>query len=155
MAMTHRLYTPDATIPAKVFFHLDSVSCSPLLAHSQIANGLTTDVIAELNRQLEMDVAFLCRVMGIDRTTFQRRAKNADPTKRTLNSEQSAKVYLFVKAMDAAIGLFEGNKQKALAWLGKPARSLGMVCPIDMLSTPAGVEAVLDLVGQIEHGVVI
>lgn len=39
--------------------------------------------------------------------------------------------------------------------LGKPARSLGMVCPIDMLSTPAGVEAVLDLVGQIEHGVVI
>ena len=59
------------------------------------------------------------------------------------------------QVMEAAIGLFEGNVDKAKGWLQKPARALGHSCPIDLLSTPAGVEAVLDLIGKIEHGIVI
>ncbi|WP_429114309.1 antitoxin Xre/MbcA/ParS toxin-binding domain-containing protein [Aeromonas rivipollensis] len=41
----------------------------------------------------------------------------------------------------------------ALSWLHRPAWSLGGVAPADLLTTSMGVQAVVDLVGQVEHGV--
>ena len=153
--MSHRLYVPVTTAKPKGFLQLVAIPDSLLVAHQQIACGLTTDVISELASQLAWEPAAICRIVGIERTTFQRRAKKSDASSRVLNSEQSAKIYLFTKVMEAAIGLFDGNVDKAKGWLQKPARALGQSCPIDLLSTPAGVEAVLDLIGKIEHGIVI
>jgi putative toxin-antitoxin system antitoxin component (TIGR02293 family) len=38
-------------------------------------------------------------------------------------------------------------------WLRAPNRALGMVAPISMLDTDLGAEAVLDVLGRLEHGV--
>ncbi len=153
--MPHRLYVPVTTQKPKGFLQIASIPDSLLVADQQVANGLTTDVVSELATELAWEPSVICRIVGIERTTLQRRAKKTDATSRVLNSEQSAKIYSFTKVMAAAIGLFEGDIDKAKGWLQKPARALGHNCPIDMLSTPAGVEAVLDLIGQIEHGIVI
>ena len=62
-------------------------------------------------------------------------------------------MYGVVLALDAALSLQENDAVMALSWLHRPAWSLGGVAPADLLTTPMGVQAVVDLVGQVEHGV--
>ncbi|WP_268844002.1 MULTISPECIES: antitoxin Xre/MbcA/ParS toxin-binding domain-containing protein [Aeromonas] len=42
----------------------------------------------------------------------------------------------------------------AMAWLHCPAKGLGGEIPMNILTTPSGVQAVVDLIGRIEHGVI-
>ncbi|MDG9856969.1 MbcA/ParS/Xre antitoxin family protein [Pseudomonas nitroreducens] len=52
------------------------------------------------------------------------------------------------KILEAAIGLFGGDKPKALNWLNSPARALGGVIPVD-----ASTNDVLLLINRLECGV--
>ena len=47
----------------------------------------------------------------------------------------------------------EDDALRALSWLHRPARGLGGVAPATLLTTQMGVQAVIDLVGRIQHGV--
>lgn len=47
----------------------------------------------------------------------------------------------------------ENDNTKSIAWLHQPAKGLGGKMPAELLSTSVGVQAVVDLVGRIEHGV--
>lgn len=55
--------------------------------------------------------------------------------------------------MGEAVGLFEGDREKATLWLEQPARALGHQRSIDLLDTEGGIRMVRDLIGQLEHGV--
>lgn len=57
--------------------------------------------------------------------------------------------------MAAAIALCEGDEVRAIQWLKQPARSLGGIRPIDYLDSPEHVQDVLDVIGRIEHGVLL
>jgi hypothetical protein len=46
-----------------------------------------------------------------------------------------------------------GSRQQAMHWLGTPVRALDFATPISMLATKKGVEKVMDVLGQMEHGV--
>ncbi|WP_324041877.1 MbcA/ParS/Xre antitoxin family protein, partial [Aeromonas caviae] len=59
------------------------------------------------------------------------------------------------KRRDAALSLQEDDALRALSWLHRPARGLGGVAPATLLTTQMGVQAVIDLVGRIQHGVCI
>jgi len=59
----------------------------------------------------------------------------------------------YAKVLVAAVSLF-GNEQQALRWLKEPVRALGNKRPIDMLSNDANAEAVLNVIGRLEHGVI-
>jgi len=50
--------------------------------------------------------------------------------------------------------LYAGDEEAARRWLGEPSRGLGGRKPVDMLTTSAESESVLDLIGRLEHGVV-
>ncbi|WP_368162900.1 antitoxin Xre/MbcA/ParS toxin-binding domain-containing protein [Aeromonas sp. s6] len=65
------------------------------------------------------------------------------------------RVYGVVLALDAALSLQEDDALRALSWLHRPARGLGGVAPATLLTTQMGVQAVIDLVGRIQHGVCI
>lgn len=46
-----------------------------------------------------------------------------------------------------------GDREQAMRWLGTPVRALDFATPISMLGTKEGVEKVMDVLGQMEHGV--
>lgn len=46
-----------------------------------------------------------------------------------------------------------GGRAEAAKWITEPARGLGGKRPMDLLSTPAGVEAVEALLGRLDRGV--
>jgi len=52
------------------------------------------------------------------------------------------------EVLEAAIKLFGENEAEAINWLNKPALALGRVKPVE-----ANNADVLNLIGQIEHGV--
>ena len=46
-----------------------------------------------------------------------------------------------------------GDEAEALRWLGTPIRALNYATPISLLANPKGIEAVLAVLGRLEHGV--
>ena len=88
-------------------------------------------------------------ITDIAPATLDRRKKDG-----YLNTAESDKVYRLLRIIDAATELFLGDQAKAMAWCRKTVRGLGLRAPIDMVKTSAGTEAVLDYIGQIEHGIV-
>jgi len=82
-------------------------------------------------------------------TTLERRAK-----KGRFTTQESDRLYRLAQVFEAVQSLFEGDTEAARRWLYEPAKALGGRRPIDMIKTSAEARMVLDLIGQIEHGVV-
>jgi DNA-binding CsgD family transcriptional regulator len=60
--------------------------------------------------------------------------------------------YELTAAIDRATEVI-GDRQEAMRWLGTPVRALNFTPPISLLSTPDGTRRVLEVLGQMEHGV--
>lgn len=69
-----------------------------------------------------------------------------------LNREQSGRVWKFAEILARATEVF-GSQSAAEQWLESPAMALEQRKPIDLLSTPAGVEAVEQHLTRLEYGV--
>lgn len=128
-----------------------SLPRQPVDAHIKILAGFSADIVSRLSTETHIDEVTICQLVGISRTTLHRKNKES---KNVFSVEQSGKLYLFARALDAAMGLFNGDMQASIQWLKTPARALGGEPPMNMLTTPTGAEAVIDLIGRIEHGVV-
>lgn len=120
-------------------------------AHRQILAGFPFDIVSRLSTETDLDEKTICQWIGINRATYRRKNKE---DKIILSVAQSGKLYLFVMVLDTAMQLFNGDMAATIQWLKTPARALDGECPLHMLTTPIGVEAVIDLIGRIEHGVV-
>ncbi|GJA16953.1 MULTISPECIES: antitoxin Xre/MbcA/ParS toxin-binding domain-containing protein [Aeromonas] len=146
--------TPDAVHhPLRRTTRLESLDVprEALNVHLWIVAGVPADIIHQLAALVETDVGVICKLTGISRSTVTRRLK-ADTA---LSISQGARVYGVVLALDAALSLQEDDALRALSWLHRPARGLGGVAPATLLTTQMGVQAVIDLVGRIQHGVCI
>ncbi|WP_380179065.1 antitoxin Xre/MbcA/ParS toxin-binding domain-containing protein [Kalamiella sp. sgz302252] len=120
-------------------------------AHRLISRGLDASLVKQMAKELRLDEALLCRMAGIDRNTYSRRLNSAS---QLFSVEQGGRIYMLGRVLSAANQLFNGNTTRMVEWLNTPAKALGGQKPADMTSTPAGAEAVLNLIGQIEHGVI-
>jgi putative toxin-antitoxin system antitoxin component (TIGR02293 family) len=89
------------------------------------------------------------KAVGMSLRTYQRRRERLD---ERLSSEQSGRTWKFAEILGRATELF-GSQEEAERWLGRPAVGLDQRKPIDLLSTPAGVETIEDHLTRIEHGV--
>ncbi|MNY72187.1 hypothetical protein D3C86_2106850 [compost metagenome] len=56
---------------------------------------------------------------------------------------------------EEALSLFGNDKVAATEWMHSPVRGLGSKRPIDMLGTRVETNAVFDLIGQLEKGVLV
>lgn len=54
---------------------------------------------------------------------------------------------------ERAIELFEGDAAMAEKWLSEPNRALGWKSPNEILSSQSGIDEVLRLIAQLQHGV--
>jgi len=82
------------------------------------------------------------------------RALCATEPKPRLSPEESDRAYRLAVILAAAVELFEGDEKAARRWLNTPAKALGGATPVSYLDTEAGADAVRDLIGRLEHGII-
>ncbi|MGN5165965.1 antitoxin Xre/MbcA/ParS toxin-binding domain-containing protein [Aeromonas hydrophila] len=121
----------------------------PLSAHLWIIAGVAPGIIHRLAELMSTDLGLICRLAGISRHTVARKLRIGAP----LSISQGARVYGVVQALDAALSLNKNDTAKALSWLNRPAWGLVGKRPAEVLSTALGAQAVIVLVGRIQHGV--
>ena len=121
----------------------------PLSAHLWIIAGVAPGIIHRLAELMNTDSGLICRLAGISRSTVARKLRIEAP----LSISQGTRVYGVVQALDAVLSLHEHDTTRAISWLSRPAWGLGGIAPAEVLTTQMGVQAVVDLVGRIRHGV--
>jgi putative toxin-antitoxin system antitoxin component (TIGR02293 family) len=113
----------------------------PVRALDHLINGLHS--LRRSDQAMELAV-------GISSRTYYRRKK--DLGGKPLSREQSGRVWKFAEILARATGLF-GSQEAAERWLEAPAMGLDQRRPIDLLSTPAGVDTLETHLTRIEYGV--
>ena len=120
-------------------------------AHEMLLEGLPSDALRHLvdGFVVLQKTASLEKAVGMSLRTFQRRRDEPD---RPLSLEQSGRTWKFAEILVRATAVF-GSQQEAETWLERPAIGLEQRRPLDLLSTPAGVEIVEDFLGRLEYDV--
>jgi len=124
-----------------------------LEAHDLLARGLPGHALAHLVTRVALLHAgghrALEKAVGISPRTYQRRK---DALGVPLSPEQSGRTWKFAEILGRAVELF-GSLIEAEDWLERPALALDRRKPIDLFSTPAGVEMLEDHLTRLEYGV--
>ena len=135
-----------------VKFDGDADDPSTLSVHDQIARGLPAHALVNMGGRLAvldmMDT--LGPAIGISERTFHRWKK--EPPDAPLSPEVSGRLWKFAEILAKATEVL-GTQVAAENWLASPAMALDRRRPLDLLSTPVGVEAVEELLTRIEYGV--
>ncbi|WAH52917.1 DUF2384 domain-containing protein [Pseudescherichia vulneris] len=145
-----QLFTPKSVPHPHDLLSKLGLPAAAIAAHESINIGLSATILRSITDATQLDEAALLKMAGIDRNTYSRRLNSAE---KRFSPEQSARVYTLARVIGAACELFDYDNIRLAQWLNKPAKGLGGKKPADLLSTPAGAEAVLTLVGRLEHGV--
>ncbi len=116
--------------------------------YALLNEGLSFEVFIQIAELTQLDKKEVANVIHLAPATLARRAKAG-----RFNREESDKFYRLTEVVNAAVELFENDINAANQWLKRPAKGLDGKKPIEMLSTSAESEAVLDLIGRLEHGV--
>jgi putative toxin-antitoxin system antitoxin component (TIGR02293 family) len=135
--------------PAGIFARLGLMSRSRDDLVAEIRQGLPVDVIDRLTEELGVSQQTLLKIISLPPATLARRR-----AQDRLTPQESDRVYRVATAYRAALQLFEGDAEAARRWLNEPAKALGGNTPLQHLDTGAGADAVQDLIGRLEHGVI-
>lgn len=110
--------------------------------------GLPFARLVHFARTSGLSLADLSKALDIPPRTLARRKVQG-----ALNSEESERLVRLGRLFDQATELFEGDRAAALAWLRRPAKSLGNRTPLLWAKSEIGARAVEDLIGRLEFGV--
>ena len=113
-----------------------------------LEKGFSYHVFSKVAKATGLDQKVLAQYVSIPPATLARRAKSG-----VFKLEESDRLYRYIQVLSKAIDLFEGDTASAQQWVKQPVKGLGEKSPFEMLTTTAGTEAVLDLIGRLEHGV--
>jgi len=116
-----------------------------------IRTGFPVDAVERLATELGIPARRLMKLLALSPATMGRRKLKGKP----LTAQESDRLYRIVSVYATAIRLFEGDREAARDWLLRPVRGLGNLVPLEQLDTEPGTEAVLDLIGRIEHGIAV
>jgi putative toxin-antitoxin system antitoxin component (TIGR02293 family) len=120
-------------------------------AHELLERGLPAHALDYLMGHLTVldKTDSLEKAVGISVRTYQRRK---DAPSKPLSLEQSGRTWKFAEILTKTTDIF-GSQEEAEAWLERPAIGLDQRRPIDLLSTPTGVELVEDYLTRLQYGV--
>jgi putative toxin-antitoxin system antitoxin component (TIGR02293 family) len=122
----------------------------PLAAHEMLERGLpNTAIKCLLDGMTTLGQKSIESAIGMSVRTRQRREKHPA---ELLSQDQTGRTWKFAEILTRATSAF-GSRSAAEQWLAQPATGLDQRRPIDLLTTPAGVELVEDFLGRIEYGV--
>lgn len=115
--------------------------------HTLIHARLPYSAFEKIAQALNLPIESTAKVLGIPKRTLARR-KDQDHLEQYESERVMRMARVFLRAVDVL-----GTPEKASIWLGRENRALGRV-PLSLMDTDVGTEAVLDVLGRIEHGVV-
>jgi putative toxin-antitoxin system antitoxin component (TIGR02293 family) len=118
--------------------------------HEFIHQGLPFEHLDQIATLLQMQRGVISKAIGLSPATLARRAKAGRFT-----TAESDRLVALVAVFEEAISLFEYDVSAASEWMTSPVRGLGSKRPIDMLGTRVETRAVVDLIGQLERGVLV
>ena len=123
---------------------------SKLEVHEVILKGIPGGALTHMVKHIKtMKPSDLVRAVGVSIRTVQRRA---GAPQKSLSQDQGGRAWKFAEILTTATEVF-GSQEDAEKWLITPAVALDQRRPVDLLSSPAGVEMVEQLLGRLEHGV--
>jgi putative toxin-antitoxin system antitoxin component (TIGR02293 family) len=128
----------------------DFAHTPPLAAHERVQKGISLSEVARFMDAMELTQHEAAGLLGLPVRTYQRWL--SEPAKK-LDSATGGRYYRTIKVIQHAATLL-GSMDKALQWLRAAQRALGNRIPLELLGTDPGAEAVEDLLGRIEYGVV-
>ncbi|MEA9434099.1 antitoxin Xre/MbcA/ParS toxin-binding domain-containing protein [Aeromonas caviae] len=149
MACSTTKFNQSSTSTNDLFISLD-IPRDPLRAHLWINAGVEPGILYQLVALIGSDINTVCHLVGISRNIVSRKLKMVT----LLNSQQGARVYGVIQVLDAAISLHEGDLYMVMLWLNAPSKALGGEKPAKILTTAMGVQAIIDHVGRIKHGII-
>jgi len=110
-----------------------------------VREGFPIEVIDNMRASGRLSVGEVHRVIAPARTLAHRRKQGR------LNQEQSERALRVAEVLARAEQVF--GREKAHRWLRRPTAALEGEKPLDLLDTQPGTEAVLTLLGRIDHGI--
>jgi len=110
-----------------------------------VREGFPVEVIDNMRASGRLTVGEVHRVIAPARTLAHRRKQGR------LNQEQSERALRVAEVLARAEQVF--GREKAHRWLRRPTAALEGETPLDLLDTQPGAEAVLNLLGRIDHGI--
>ncbi|WP_223616279.1 antitoxin Xre-like helix-turn-helix domain-containing protein [Pseudomonas sp. BF-B-30] len=142
-------YQPGPQIPKSIWITLGLPSRGSML-HDLVREGLPFEYLERIASLLQVQRGVVSKAICMSPTTMARRAKAG-----RFDTVESDRLVALVVLFDEALSLFENDKTAATEWMSSPVRGLGSKRPIDMLRTRVETKAVLDLIGQLERGVLV
>lgn len=147
--MSELTFNPSRTLGSTgEFWRKLGIPSRGALLYKSLEQGLPYSTFTRLAKVTGLDKQSMASVVNIAPATLQRRIKAGH-----FQQDESDRLYRLAQVYCATLELFEGDTEAAQAWLHRPTRGLGGVRPIDMIVTSAQTNAVLDLIGRLEHGV--
>lgn len=134
---------------------------TPLDAHTAIKSGIPAFALTSLFHKVALlqRAEAVEKALGMSVRTVQRQKKAMEENPRRkgaaahrLSPEQGGRAWKFAEILSKATEVF-GSQAEAEAFLDRPAMGLNQNRPIDLLSTPAGVEIVETHLERIKYGV--
>ena len=148
--MTIRSFKPSKAKHNRGLMSELALSADPVSASAQIEAGFDPNFVNVVVTKSKMASQLVGKAIGVDRATIARHAKG-----RRWEGKAAVRVYMGARLLDSALSLFDSDKDKAEAWLEKPAMALGGISPANYAKKPLGQEAVIDLIGKIKNGVIV
>ena len=115
--------------------------------HELVRTGLSFVFLDRIASLLQVEPQVIATAICISTSTLARRAKAG-----RFNTAESDHLVAVAGVFREAIALFEGDVSAASGWMRSPVHGLGK-CPLEMLETRVETQAVLDLIGRLENGV--
>ena len=125
---------------------MDPVELPGLLA--AVKRGLPFRAYERLARNTALQNDRLLRLIDIPRRTLLRRRAEGH-----FSPDESDRLVRAARVFGAALSLFEGDREAALAWLEEPQPAFGGAIPLEMARTEIGAREVEDLAYRLEQGV--
>ena len=142
-------YQPEPQISPSIWMILGLPSRGTRL-HDLVREGLPFELLDRIANLLQAQRLVISKAICIAPSTLARRAKAG-----RFNAVESDRLVALVAVFDEALSLFENDKTAATEWMSSPVRGLGSKRPFDMLGLRVETEAVFDLIGQLEKGVLV
>jgi len=114
-----------------------------------VRKGLPAGRLDEMAQVLDVDRAFLLRIVGVSERTLQRKQVHA----ARLSPAASDRLSRIDRIYGLAAEVF-GSGEKAAQWLKRPSRALAKELPLRLLDTDAGTQQVERELRQIQYGFV-